>query len=182
MCGFPLRPWVILAPLGEPRRLSRQPLVEASVPSTPRLPLCPGLAPPPSSPMAPPQKGGFRDCALTFSDGGRGRLEVGWQPFSQITRVMESVVESARPASLLGWTWLHLTHRGLRCGGVCGSVCTVAERKRGALTERDQRHVLDSRPLAAKEVGVWSSILTSLQFSLSWLIKPFDHLESSHNP
>lgn len=58
----------------------------------------------------------------------------------------------------------------------------MAERKKGELTESGQTHVLDSRPLAAKVVGVWSSIFTSLQFSLSWLVKPFDHLESSHNP
>ena len=58
----------------------------------------------------------------------------------------------------------------------------MAERKKGELTESDQTHVPDSRPLAAKVVGVWSSIFTSLQFSLSWLVKPFDRLESFHNP
>lgn len=118
-----------------------------------------------------------RDHALTFADGGRGRLAVLAAVFTGKPVSRRARLSVHDPASLL-----HLTHRGLHCGGVCDGVCTVAERKKGELTESDQTHVLDSRPLAAKVVGVCSSIFTSLQFSLSWLINPFDPLESSRNP
>ena len=121
--------------LGDPRSFSQQHLGGVlCVPPPPRLPLCPGLAPPTVFSRVPIPGRCSRDHALTFSDGGRGRLAVLAAVFTDKPVSRRARLRVHDPASRL-----HLTHRGLRCGGFVTGCAPWQKGRKGSL-QKVTRH------------------------------------------
>ena len=101
---------------------------------TPTTPLVSRARPPTVFSRVPIPGRCSRDHALTFSDGGRGRLAVLAAVFTDKPVSRRARLRVHDPASRL-----HLTHRGLRCGGFVTGCAPWQKGRKGSL-QKVTRH------------------------------------------